>query len=126
MDSNKFAFYRKQLGLTQKELAQLLMTSLKAIHSYEQGWRNIPDNMERQILFLISGQKKFALRSKPCWTIKRCLPERKKRCPAWKYKAGQICWFINGTICEGEAHKSWGDKIEICKACKVFKPILEF
>ncbi len=126
MDSKKFAFYRKQLGLTQKELAQLLMTSIKAVHSYEQGWRNIPDNMERQILFLISGQKKLALSSKPCWTIKKCPPDRKKQCPAWKYKAGLLCWFINGTICEGEVHKNWSDKIEICKKCQVFKPILEF
>jgi hypothetical protein len=126
MESEKFIFYRKQLGLTQKELAQLLMTSVKAIHSYEQGWRNIPDNIERQILFLISGQKNQAKTSKPCWTIKKCPPEKKKQCPAWKYKAGQLCWFINGTICEGTVHKNWSEKIKICKTCEVFKPIIDF
>lgn len=126
MESEKFIFYRKQLGLTQKELAQLLMTSVKTVHSYEQGWRNIPDNMERQLFFLISGQKNLASSSKPCWTIKKCPPERKKQCPAWKYKAGHYCWFVNGTICEGEVQKNWSDKIDICKTCPVFKPILEF
>ena len=126
MERKRFIFYRKRLGLTQKELAQLLVTSIKAIHSYEQGWRRIPDNVERQLLFLISGREKSASESKPCWTIKKCPPDRKKQCPAWKFKAGQLCWFISGTICEGLVHKNWDEKIQICKACKVFKPILDF
>jgi DNA-binding XRE family transcriptional regulator len=126
MKSDKFIYYRKQLELTQKELAQLLMISVKAVHSYEQGWRNIPDNMERQLLFLISGQKNQAAASKPCWTIKRCPPGKKKQCPAWKYKSGHLCWFINGTICEGEVHKNWSEKIQICRNCEVFKPLLDF
>ncbi|MGC1403811.1 MAG: helix-turn-helix transcriptional regulator [Thermodesulfobacteriota bacterium] len=126
MEIEKFVSYRKRLGLTQKELAQLLVTSVKAIHSYEQGWRNIPDNVERQLLFLISGREKSASSPKPCWTIKKCLPERKKQCPAWKYKAGNLCWFINGTICEGLVQKNWSEKIQICRNCEVFKPIFDF
>lgn len=126
MEIEKFVSYRKRLGLTQKELAQLLVTSLKAIHSYEQGWRNIPDNVERQLLFLISGREKSASSSKPCWSVKKCPPERKEQCPAWKFKAGHLCWFINGTICEGQVHKNWSEKIQICKTCEVLKPILDF
>ena len=42
LDKTEFAFYRKQLGKTQREMGQLLGTSIKAIHSYEQGWRNVP------------------------------------------------------------------------------------
>lgn len=124
MDSEKFAYYRKRLGLTQKELAQLLVTSVKAIHSYEQGWRNIPDSVERQIFFLISGRNKPT--PQPCWTVKKCPPERKKQCPAWKYKSGHFCWFINGTICEGSVQKNWKEKIQICQTCEIFKPILDF
>jgi hypothetical protein len=126
MESKEFAFYRKRLGLTQKELAQLLVTSVKAIHSYEQGWRNIPESVERQLFFLISSQNPPVSGSKNCWKIKKCPPARKKTCPAYKFKAGHLCWFINGTICEGEIQKNWQDKIGVCKECEVFKPILDF
>ena len=115
MESEQFAFYRKKLGLTQKELAQLLVTSIKAIHSYEQGWRNIPESVERQLFFLISSQNPPVSGSKNCWKIKKCPPARKKTCPACKFKAGHLCWFINGTICEGEIQKNWQEKIEVCK-----------
>jgi DNA-binding XRE family transcriptional regulator len=126
MDSKKFAFYRKKLGLTQKEIAQLLLTSVKAIHSYEQGWRNIPENIERQIYFLISGQKTGKGNTQPCWVQRSCPPEMKKQCPAWKFKAGHLCWFITGTLCEGLVHPSWSEKIKHCRNCKIFKPVLDF
>jgi DNA-binding XRE family transcriptional regulator len=123
MEKKRFVFYRKHLGLTQKELAQMLATSIKAVHSYEQGWRKIPENVERQLLFLILTQKPPTLSSQNCWVVKKCPPDRKKNCPAWKFKAGHLCWFINGTICEGVVHKNWSEKIQICKECKIFKPI---
>lgn len=126
MDSEKLIYYRKKLGLTQKELAQLLAASIKAVHSYEQGWRNIPENVERQIFFLISRQKNGKGNPQPCWVQRKCPPERKKQCPAWKFKTGYLCWFITGTICEGTVHNNWSEKIEICRKCKVFKPILGF
>ena len=77
MEIEKFVSYRKRLGLTQKELAQLLVTSLKAIHSYEQGWRNIPDNVERQLLFLISGREKSACSPNPVGALKNALLKEK-------------------------------------------------
>jgi len=126
MDSEKLVYYRKRLGLTQKLLAQLMATSLKAIHSYEQGWRNIPDYVERQLYFLVSRQITGKGGRHPCWVQKKCSPVKKKQCPAWKTKTGHLCWFINGTICEGQAHKTWSEKIEICKNCRVFKPISDF
>ncbi len=42
MEKKELAKIRNYLGKTQKQMAQLLGTSLKAIKSYEQGWRNIP------------------------------------------------------------------------------------
>ena len=41
MDSKEFKKLRKKLNKTQKEIAQLLGLSVKAVHSYEQVWRNI-------------------------------------------------------------------------------------
>ena len=51
MDSKEFCYIRKKLNKTQKQMAQLLGTSVKAVHSYEQGWRKVPAYVERQIFF---------------------------------------------------------------------------
>lgn len=121
MKNEEFVKFRKQLGLTQKQLAQLLVVSLKAIRSYEQGWRTIPDNIERQLLLLVSTSRTERRGARLCWTVKNCPRERKSQCPAWKLKAGHLCWFINGTICEGVSHTSWEKKINICKKCEMFQ-----
>ena len=123
MTKSKFKSYRSQLDKTQKQMAQLLGTSLKAIHSYEQGWRTIPPAVERQMYFLVSRVNKKGRNSKPCWKIKNCALEQKKQCPAYEFKSGNLCWFINGTICEGTAHNNWNDKMKVCRSCEVFKSV---
>ena len=123
MDSNVFSTLRKKLEKTQKEMAQLLGVSIKAIHSYEQGWRSIPVHVERQLYFLLSrklGDKNAAV---PCWSQCDCPPEQREECPAWEFSAGDLCWFINGTICDGTVHDSWREKMALCRTCEVFKPI---
>jgi hypothetical protein len=120
MDSQEFKSFRKRLNKTQKQMSQLLGTSLKAIHSYEQGWRTIPPAVERQLFFLISRISNSSKANKRCWTIKKCPPEQKKKCPAWEFKSGDLCWFINGTICEGGVHSNWKEKMEVCRTCEVF------
>jgi hypothetical protein len=122
MDSKELLYLRKKLNKTQRQMAQLLGTSLKAIHSYEQGWRPVPGHVERQIFFLISKMRGSDKSQKPCWVIKKCPPERKEQCPAWEFKAGMLCWFINGTICEGVVQKNWREKMKICKECEVVTP----
>lgn len=119
MDKHEFARFRKILGKTQKELAELLGISIKTLHSYEQGWRHIPAHAERQILFLLSRTKDKAGTLKPCWVIKNCPSKRKKACPAWEFQAGKLCWFINGTICECAAQKNWHKKMAVCRKCAV-------
>ena len=51
MDSKEFSQFRTRLNKTQKQMGQLLGTSIKAIHSYEQGWRSVPGHVERQVFF---------------------------------------------------------------------------
>ena len=123
MESSEFVAMRKKLGKTQKQMAQLLGKSVKAVHSYEQGWRAIPPDVERQILFLLSRSGNGLRKRKPCWVTLKCPPDRKKQCPAWEFKAGKECWFINGTICEGKAHKTWQEKLEVCRQCEVLTPL---
>lgn len=126
MDKKEFIYLRKRLEKTQKEMAQLLGTSLKAIHSYEQGWRNVPVHAERQILFLFSRRRENRKGLRDCWKVKKCPPELKKTCPAWEFQAGKLCWLINGTICEGIVKKNWSEKMKICRKCEVFTTMLHY
>ena len=126
MESSKFKDIRARLSKTQKELAQLLGVSIKAVHSYEQGWRKIPHHVERQLLFLLSRAiMSDGKSSDKCWDIKKCPDTMQKKCPAWEFKAGDLCWFINGTKCSGEAHNSWEDKMVECQTCEVFQNFFE-
>lgn len=123
MDKDEFISIRKRLAKTQKELGVLLGVSLKAISSYEQGWRNIPSHVERQLLFLLAKKNDGALSN--CWDIRQCPDDVRECCPAWEFKAGHLCWFINGTICEKQVKNTWQEKIDICRSCKVFKSQLD-
>ncbi len=124
MNKDDFSKARAKLGKTQKELAGLLGVSLKAVQSYEQGWRPVPLHVERQVYFLLINQRKEAApqRRKDCWVQKKC--ESKKGCPAWEFQAGHLCWFISGTQCECAAEKEWKDKMEICRKCEVLSTLL--
>jgi hypothetical protein len=104
-------------------MAQILGTSPKAIQSLEQGWRSVPVHIERQVLFLMALKSFQTNRTRPCWVGKRCSEKIRLECPAWELQAGHLCWFINGTVCEGAAQKSWQDKMEICRRCTVFASV---
>ena len=65
MDKEEFSEIRRQLGKTQKQMAQLLATSQKAIESFEQGWRNIPVHIERQVFFLLVSLNSQNIKSRP-------------------------------------------------------------
>ena len=125
VEKEEFAEARTKLDKTQKEMSQLLGVSVKAIYSYEQGWRSIPTHVERQMFFLLS-RKKGERRKLPkqCWVVKKCPPKRRKECPAYEYNAGRFCWLVNGTICECKAQKNWKEKMAICRKCEVMADLL--
>jgi DNA-binding XRE family transcriptional regulator len=124
MNSKEFIRIRKYLGKTQKQLARSLSVSLRAVHSYEQGWRAVPASVERQLLFLISLRRSTAKNIRPCWEIRSCPDEWKDLCDAWELKVGNICWFVNGTYCEGKYNDIWEDKMQTCRQCEVFKQMI--
>ena len=123
MDKNEFSNARIRLGKTQAQMAALLGASLKAVQSYEQGWRPVPAHAERQVLFLLSLRPNRK-RPKPCWAVRKCSAEKRRTCPAWELKAGRFCWFINGTVCEGKAQRDWQAKMTICRSCAVMTSLL--
>jgi len=124
MKNTEFSQIRQYLGKSQTQLASLLGISPKTIQSFEQGWRSIPAHAERQLLFLLYLKRAPKKNMKPCWEKRNCNLETRKKCPASELKADYICWFINGTICEGKAQKNWNEKIQICRKCEVFKSLI--
>lgn len=125
MRNSEFSELRARLGKTQKELAQVLGTSLKAVQSFEQGWRRIPVHVERQILFLLAHHLPQRGKARQtCWTMKSCPKELRERCPAWEYRLGHFCWFINGTVCHGKTQGSWQKKMSLCRKCEVFRSLM--
>lgn len=119
MDRSEFKLVRKKLAKTQKQTAQLLGVSLKAVHSYEQGWRTVPPAVERHLFFLISRQTRLEGR-RPCWEIKGCPASHKAQCPAAEFNSGDLCWLVNGSHCGGDDQGSWESKMAICRSCPVF------
>ena len=124
MEKKQFSEIRRRLGKTQLQMAQLLGISLKAIQSFEQGWRTIPVHIERQVLFLLVLKNPSPKKNSACWTIRKCPMETKRNCPAWEFQVGHLCWFINGTICQGQVQENWQKKMKICRQCKVFRTML--
>jgi len=124
VEKEEFVEARTKLDKTQKEMSQLLGVSVKAIYSYEQGWRSIPTHVERQVFFLLSRKRGNGGMAKSCWIIKKCPPKRRKECPAHEYNAGRFCWLVNGTICECKAQKNWKEKMKICRECEVMSDLL--
>ncbi|THB70509.1 MAG: transcriptional regulator [Desulfobulbaceae bacterium] len=123
MEHEEFITIRKKLEKTQRDIAHILGTSVKAVSSYEQGWRKIPGHVERQILLLLS--KKIGLEKKNCWDLVGCPEDQRERCPAWEFNSGDICWFINGTICKQKPQKNWHEKSALCRKCTVFKRLID-
>ena len=121
MEKEEFTDIRRYLAKSQSQLARLLGSSAKAVQSYEQGWRNIPTHVERQILFLLTLKNASRTKKRPCWVIRKCPTEAKLNCPAWELNAGHLCWFICGTMSRGQAQESWHKKMKTCRQCEVFQ-----
>jgi len=124
MKKKEFAEIRRHLEKTQSQMAQILGVSPKAVQSFEQGWRNIPVHIERQVLLILALKNHASKKDKSCWLTRRCPVETRQDCPAWQFDAGHLCWFINGTICEGSPQGSWKKKMKICRECEVYRSIM--
>ena len=125
MNTETFARARHYLGKTQVQLSGLLGVSPKAVQSFEQGWRNIPVSAERQLMFLLYLSKVSSVPGVGnCWEVKQCPNTWKEKCIAWEFGAGNLCWFVNGTFCNGQAQKDWEVKIKTCQQCDVLRSVM--
>jgi DNA-binding XRE family transcriptional regulator len=125
MQSKDFIKIRNVLGKTQEQLAQALCISIRTVQSFEQGWRNVPVRVERELLLLSSLKTNLNVSTRSCWNIKKCPLEWKEKCIIWELKAGHLCWFLSGTFCEGKFQKGWDKKIKLCRKCEVYKSMFD-
>ena len=122
MDKAGFSRMRVLLGKSQRDLARLLGVSLKAVESYEQGWRGVPSNVERMLYFLLFKLNgKSFMRESPCWTSKSCSEESRKDCLAYVTGEGHFCWFFTGGLCASAKASGIGERY--CYGCGVFSSL---
>ena len=122
MSGGDFARLRASLGKSQRELAELLGLSLKAVESYEQGWRNVPAHVERVLYFLLFKLNEDLIEAEdPCWQSKDCSDEQRTSCVAFLAKEGSCCWFFTGRLC---ATVKSGQAEGGCYTCSVFTRML--
>ena len=124
MERTEFSQIRRLLGKTQTQLSRILCVSPKAIQSFEQGWRPIPAYIERELLLLVSMKNPPDTDSRPCWETHNCPEEWRSNCIVWELQAMNFCWFLNGTYCQGQPHKNWADKIDICRQCDTYRTLI--
>ena len=116
---------RAELGLTQRDFAQLLGVSVRAVHSYEQRWRTPSPSVQRMLLLLrITHRRGTALKKLVCWKEKACAPDCRKQCIAYGSRQGHLCWFLTGTICSGTPARTWAEKWRRCSRCTFMKKLL--
>lgn len=121
MKKEEFVKIRKKIGKTQKETAMLLGISHKTVESYEQGFRNIPVNVERIIYYLLFKLNMDKLDNRQlCWHVKDCPADIRKNCIAWVAQEGFFCWFLTGKTCIRERLLSGGTS-ENCFSCSFFR-----
>ncbi len=123
MTAKEFARIRKELGYTQKQLATLLSVSLRAIHSYEQGWRNVSPLIEKNLLFLLMFHRNKSPNPIDCWQVRHCSDKMKQKCVACKFNARGLCWYVTGNSWNGEVMLNWYRKISKCRQCEFFKQL---
>jgi DNA-binding XRE family transcriptional regulator len=117
---------RKELDLSQPELAALLAVSPRTIQSCEQGWRTPSASLERAaLLLLLTARNGSGLTERHCWEMTACPPHLQQECVAFTTGQGHLCWFLTGTICHGERHGSWHEKISLCADCSFFSELLQ-
>lgn len=125
MKKEDFVSIRKRLGKTQKQIALLLGISHKTVESYEQGFRNIPVNVERILYYLFFKLNMDKLADgELCWDKKECPMEIREHCIAWLANEGFFCWFLTGKTCVREKMLSGGNS-ENCFTCSFFKENLD-
>ena len=116
---------RKELGMSQAELADMIGVSLRTVQSCEQGWRNPGPAVEKAAILLLLAKRhgaEFGMRV--CWDTVNCPGEDRMGCLVYQSRQGHLCWLLSGNICQGKRMRTWQDKKAICTDCSFFRQLL--
>ncbi len=117
---------RESLGLSQAQLASLAGFSVRTIQSCEQGWRKPSPALEKTVLLLYLADRWGAeFGEMRCWETEACPPERRDKCIAYLARQGHLCWFLTGTLCQGQRLTDWQEKREACAQCDFFRELMK-
>jgi DNA-binding XRE family transcriptional regulator len=109
---------REGLDLSQSELAKMLGISIRAVQSYEQGWRSLPAHVQcKTALMIFLNWRKDQKKVQPCWDIQQCPDEARSECAAYLLKAGDFCWLLANACCRGQKLKSFKARMARCTKC---------
>jgi hypothetical protein len=108
---------------TQSETASFLGLSRKAIESYEQGWRNVPDAVWKELLTLAAVQRGYPTGYKPCRRVMGCSAEIRHTCFCSRKMGGFFCWMTAATNCRRN-HPELKRGLLTCVTCPVVRQFL--
>lgn len=115
---------RKRLGVTQSGMAELLRVSPKAVQSYEQGWRRLPQPLFAQLLVLLALHRDRSQTRPPCWDLTGCSKQDRSACPSSTLGSGRFCWFVSGKTCRRSTQRQ-DPGVMRCENCVVVARLLE-
>lgn len=90
---------RKAVGMTQVAFAGVLGVSVRAVQSYEQGWRDIPPATLLHMFAVLASIRRPALGEVPCWDLTGCSEAVRNGCRSHRLNEGLFCWLVAGNAC---------------------------
>jgi len=113
---------RRKIGMTQAEIAHALGVSIRAIQSYEQGWRDTPTHVLVQLLVLVAAYRTSTTKRQACWEVRGCCSESQKKCPCL-HTDGHLCWLVSGRVYAGKSQDGCHN-LSACMDCSVIQQLL--
>ena len=114
---------RKAVGMTQVELGGVLGVSVRAVQSYEQGWREVPSATLLHMFAVLASARRPKLRDVPCWSLTRCPESTRSACRSHRLNEGLFCWLVAGNAC-GRRGGDPGDPLK-CIECPVINRLIQ-
>lgn len=110
---------RALMGWTQLEASHFLGVSKKAVESYEQGWRDVPDHIWKSLLTLAAVEHHYPHGYRRCWEIMHCAPAQRRTCFGARSMGGRFCWMTSATNC----HQNHPERqnVRTCLCCPVVR-----
>jgi DNA-binding XRE family transcriptional regulator len=120
---NELKRLRTIMGWTQCQAATFLGLSKKAIESYEQGWRRIPERVLQDLLTLVAAKRRYPGSFRPCFKVLNCPDTFRDVCFCRSKMAGRFCWLTASACCH-QNHPEFGKGMTVCLRCPVVQQFL--